>query len=186
MQLKKQILLILIIILMETLSQDICKGEELIIPYNISEVPNFYTIENATEISSNILINNPLVKGTDITGDARDNLLKYIFGSAFELSYKFLFCVLIWILILATIILVQRKLNYSNKIKLLISLILTILIANLGFNSYISNLIISYVNTELSRILLIILMLFTFFIEVFFIIKKKNNLPLQNPVLTLV
>jgi len=109
------------------------------------------------------------------------DFLRYIFGEPFSLSYNFIFCFLIWTLLLLTLLLIQKRFNYSNKIKLLTALVLTILIANLKFNSYLSDLILFYVNTDLSKIFMIVLILFTITLELFFNYRKsKGSLQTYN------
>jgi len=108
--------------------------------------------------------------------------LKYIFGEIPKISYQFIFCLSIWLFFLSTLLLIQAKLNYPKKLKLLLSIFITITLANLSLNSYLSSIILASINSAISRIFMLLLIAFTIFLELKFSHQKNqpDNKPLSK------
>jgi hypothetical protein len=158
--------------------------ENLYIPYNISEVPVIQTIDTGiSQITTEIKTNNPLLKGIDFRSKAKIGsfyYLKYIFGINPSLSIDFFIGISIWLLIVFSILSLLYNTLLKEKLKssLISGIIIALILANVNLIGVILNLLLKIVHNNLSKIILIVIILFTIFLETYFTFKSKKSLGL--------
>jgi len=147
---------------------------------NLENQTKLNASEEALDVVAYVSGSDPFITPPELEiKEDKEYRLRFLLGYSPKDLYNLSLALLILGILFFSLLLIQQRFNYSIKIKIILSIILTPTIANLGLIKLIVDFLVSVVVSPIGKILTIIFLVITILIEIFFSLIKKSHKNIQ-------